>query len=401
MRLSASLSLLLLFATACDNNLAAPGICPDYCPPSRIEVIDAIIADGVERDSSYRGYLHTHRATSLQVTTGGMIESYGVVRFFRFSEEGITDTTTATPMPVVAIDSFGVNLIVDARSPGTGDFELALFRLPATVDSATTFSDLQSVFLDSTEIALASFSGVEAEDSLSVVIPGDAFPTLEEDGGVVAIGISMRSVEPAYVDIATSDKSALSISVTRFVQVDSADGELAARTETKYSAFDTFVFPDQPEAGPEALGVGGSPSAHSFLKIALPPFIVDSANVVRATLLLVPSEPVVGAPGDTIRVVVEGLAADFGPKSPILQVPDDSIEIYSSLATTGSTDTLRIDVTHVISRWKDDTTLVRALMLRAVREGATLSEFRFYSSESAIGKPGLHVTFVPPVVLEN
>ncbi len=399
MRLPASLSLLLL-ATACVENVTSPGICPDYCPPTRIQIVDTVIMAGVERDSSYRGYLPTHRAASMQITTGGTVESYGVIRFIRFSEEVAIDSAASTLGPVVAVDSFGVNLIVEARSPGTGDFELAVFRLPVSVDSTTTYADLQSTFVDSTEIAAASFSGLEAADTIAIIIPGDAFPTLEEDSAV-AVGISMRSVEPAYVDFQTSNLATNTLSITRFVQVDSADGQLAARTDNTPVGYDSFVFPDVPAAGPAALGVGGSPSARAFLKIALPPRVVDSSSVIRATLLLVPAEPVLGAPGDSIRIVAEGIAADIGPKSPIKQVPDDSIAVYSGLTMTGSTDTLRIDVTHVIAPWKNDSNLVRGLMLRAVREGGTLGEFRFNSSVSAVGAPALHVTFVPPVVNGN
>jgi len=300
----------------------------------------------------------------------------------------------------LAVDSFRVNLSVDARSAGTGDFELAAYRLPISLDSTTTYADLQSTFSDSAEIALTTFSGVGTEDTVHLIIPGDAFPTIEEDSSV-AVGIAMRSVEPAFVDFRTTNRSVNSLSLTRFVQVDSVDGLPAARSDTTFVAFDSFVFPELPEAGPAALSVGGSPSARSFLKIQLPPRIVDSSSVIRATLLLVPAEPVVGAPRDSIRIVAEGLAADIGPKSPIRQVPPDSVEAYSGLTTTGSTDTLRIDVTHVIAPWTNDTSLVRALMLRAVREGGTFGEFRFNSSLSAIGAPALHVTFIPPVVTGN
>ena len=37
-RLPASLSLLLL-ATACVEDVASPGVCPDFCPPTVIQVI--------------------------------------------------------------------------------------------------------------------------------------------------------------------------------------------------------------------------------------------------------------------------------------------------------------------------------------------------------------------------
>jgi hypothetical protein len=336
----------------------------------------------------------------MQITTGGPVDSYGVVRFGAFADAVPLDTTSGSEVPVIAVDSFGVKLIVDARSPGTGEFELAVYRLPASVDSTTTYADLETIFSDSTEIGATSFPDTEAEDTITVILPADAFPTLEDDSAVAAIGISLRSAQPAFVDIRTRDNSLNSLWITRFVQVDSADGQAAARTDRTDAGFDTFVFPDLPVLGPSSLGVGGSPSSRAFLKLQLPSAVIDSSNVIRATLLLVPTEPVLGAPGDTIRIVAEGLAADIGPKSPIKQVPEDSIVAYSGLSTIGSTDTLRIDITHVVAPWRDSTR-VRALMLRAVREGRTFGEFRFNSSVSAIGSPAVRVTYVPPVNIGN
>jgi hypothetical protein len=382
------------------EDIVSPGACPDFCPHTNIQIVDTVFTGSIVRDSSYRGYLPTHGATSLQVTTGGVVDSYGVIRFGRFGTEVPLDTSGADEVPVISVDSFGVNLIVDARSPGTGDFELAIYRLPISVDSTTTYADLQSTFSDSVEIVAAPLSAVGAEDTIEVVLPGDAFPTLEDDSAV-AVGIAMRSANPAYVDFRTINRLRNQLWITRYVQVDSADGQAAARTDETYGVFDTFVFPDIPAAGPAALGVGGSPSARAFLKVDLPAAVIDSSSVIRATLLLVPAEPVIGAPGDTIRILAEGLAADIGPKSPIMQVPADSVGAYSGVTTTGSTDTLRIDITHVIEPWRNNPTLVRTFMLRAVREGGTFGEFRFNSSTSAIDTPALHVTFIPPVAMGN
>jgi len=390
----ASLSLLLL-AGACAEDIAAPGACPDFCPTTGIQVVDTVVVASIFRDSSYSGYVPTHQAESMQLTTGGAFESHGVVRFQSFSDSVYLDTATTDLRPVIAIDSFSVRLVYDARSDGTGDFEFVFHRLPASVDSTVSYADLESFFNDSIELGTAWVTSEETSDSIDAVLPGDALPISEEDSSVVAIGLSVRSVEPAFVTLPTINSDYQYLQITRFVQVDSADGELAARSDTTNAAFDTFVFTDPPAPAATALQVGGSPSIRSFLHVALPSYIVDSSDVIRATLLLVPAEPVVGAPGDTIRILAEGLAADIGPKSPIVQVAADSIDFFSGLASVGSSDTLRIDVTHIVAPWKNYPDLSRSLMLRAVLESGTLGEFRFNSSVSAVGTPALQVTYVP------
>ena len=400
MRLLASLSLCLL-ATACVEDILAPGACPEFCPQRRIEVVDTVLTAIIDRDSSFVGYRPTYEAANLQLTTGGVVESFGVIRFRPFDDQVYIDTSTADLRPVIAVDSFSLQLVFEARSVGTGDFEFVLHRLPATVDSTTTYADLESFFKDSTELTSVLVTSEASSDTIAAVFPGNAFPTLEEDSSVAAIGLTMRSVEPAFVNLPTTDRSFDYLRITRFVQVDSADGQPAARADSTYTAFDTFVFPELPAVGATALPVGGSPSQRTILHVALPPRIVDSSSIVRATLLLVPSEPVVGAPGDGIRILAEGLAADFGPKSPIVQVPVDSIEFFSGLALVGSSDTLRIDVTHILAPWKNNPSAPRALMLRALVEAGTFGEFRFNSSVSVVGAPALHVTFIPPSLIGN
>jgi hypothetical protein len=337
----------------------------------------------------------------MQITSGGSIESHGVIRLLPFPDSVAIDTASDETRPVIAVDSFRLDLIVDAASQNEAGFELLVFRLPASVDSTTAYTDIQATFTDSTELASILVTDVSTEDTLAIPLHADAFPTLVDDSAVAALGISIRSTEPAFLNLETLNNSPGSIRIARFVQVDSADGQPAARTDITNAAFDTFVFSDIAPSAPTALDVGGTPSARAFLHVELPPRIIDSSSVIRATLLLVPEEPVVGAPGDSIRILAEGLAADIGPKSPVVQVPRDSIGIYSGLASVGSSDTLRIDVTHIIAPWKNDPDAARVLTLRAVREAGTLAEFRFGSSASTFAAPALHLTFVPQVVIGN
>ncbi len=401
MRRLAWLSLLLLAAAACTEEITSPGPCPDFCPPAQIQVVDTVIAAGIEQDSSFSGYVDTHRAVTMQITTGGVAESHGVLRFTPFTDSMLVDTSSADLRPIIAIDSFSVNFVLSARSADAGELELLVHRLPISVDSTTAYQDLRSIFGDSVELASKTLTPADTTDSVAVVLPGDAFPTLEEDSLVAAVGVSLQSVEPAFVDIKTSNQSVNAVSITRFVQVDSADGQPAARSDTAFAAFDTFVHSEIQAPQPTALVVGGTPSTRTFLHVVLPSRIVDSSSVVRATLMLVPTEPVVGAPGDSIRVLAQALLADIGPKSPIRQIPSDSVEAYSGLATVGTSDTLHIDVTHIITRWKDDADATRSFLLRAVREAGALAEFRFNSSVSALGGPALHVTYVPPAEIGN
>ena len=110
--------------------------------------------------------------------------------------------------------------------------------------------------------------------------------------------------------------------LTRFVLVEAGGDSLLERRDLRSPEFDGFVDTDLPSPLAGSLLIGGTPSSRTFVRVALPSFIMDSSNIVRAHLLLVPVEPVLGAPSDTFEVVAEALGADFGAKSPILSLPD-------------------------------------------------------------------------------
>ena len=185
------------------------------------------------------------------------------------------------------------------------------------------------------------------------------------------------------------------------MQVDSSEsGVTAPASDSVPVVFDSFVFPQPTTAGPDTLSVGGAPAARSLLRTNLPSGIVDSSSVVRAILAIVPSEPVMGASGDSILIVAEGLSADLGAKSPVIGQPGSGAAGGGfAYVTVGQTDTVRIEITELVRARKVDPLLPRTLSLRAFDEGGSAAAIRFHSSRIAIGAPALELTYVPPVVL--
>ena len=142
--------------------------------------------------------------------------------------------------------------------------------------------------------------------------------------------------------------------------------------------------------------MGGIPSARAFLRFELPPIVMDSSDIVRATLVLVPDGPVQGAPGDSVLLRAFALTADLGPKSPF-SVPTTSDTIVPGLVAVpvGSTDSIRVDITHIVRPWQTSPDFPRAVLLLVVPEAGTLGEIRLHSSRSLQGHPALRLTYVP------
>ncbi|MFQ5703110.1 MAG: hypothetical protein ACE5HT_03730 [Gemmatimonadales bacterium] len=390
---------LFALAVACTEDIAAPGACPEFCPSTQIRVIDTILSGIVERDSSFRGYVTPQQASQMQLVSDGTISSRAMIKFLRF-DDSVALSTFGSDKPVVATDSFQITLNLERRSATDSSLSLTIHRIPVGIDSTTTSADLDPFFSDSTLIARIPLADTVTPGPLTVILPPTAFPALATDSLITAIGIAVESQNPAFAEI-SANGSGNGASIKRWIQVDSADGVTAQRTESQQVDFDSFTTTSIAPPGSDALFVGGSPSARALLRVNAPAFIVDTSNVIRATLIMVPSEPVIGPPGDTVRVQAESLVSDFGPKSPIVPLPSDSLLFGSALLPVGSTDTVRIDITHIVLPWRNNPMVPRSFMLRVTPEGSGIGEYRFNSSRAAFGRPQIQFTFIPPAGSEN
>jgi hypothetical protein len=387
-------------ATGCTEDLFAPGVgaCPAFCPPEQVAVVDTMLLDAVLADSAYRGYVLPHEAGAMQLVAdpgGALPTSRVIVRYLPFAERLLLRAGDTTTGAVLATDSFGIRVSVQAR--GGAGLELAFYRLPVTVDTSTAFGDLDPYFADSTRLAIVALPDTLTADSVTARFAADAFPTLDADGRAAAVGVELRAVDRGFVLLGSLEGADAPI-VTRYVQLDSA-GVSVPRVEGKLPAVDAFVAPDVPPPSADLLRVGGAPSARSLLRFTLPPRILDSSTVVRATLILVPAAPAVGAPGDTLHLLAQGVSVDVGAKSPLIPVAEDTVLVQRVAVPVGVADTVRLDITTLVLAWAADSTRPRSIMVRAVPEGGAFAEGLFGSSASPASRPAVQITFVPPLNL--
>ena len=391
-----------LTTTACNENVVSPAVCPEFCPPATLEVFDSIVPASVERDSAFRGYVVAHVSKQAQVAADDTVESNPIFRFQAFEDSiQLGGGFGTVARPVLETYSFRLRLTLSRRSldtAGTEVPELPVYRLPADIDSNTTQADLEPYFQDSTEVTAIPLPDSVTRDTLSGVFPGDAFPTFGEDSNVVALGLGYRFSRPGYADIVTSDSMFLATILIRFAKVDSIDGTPVEVSDTVGIDFDSYVHPPPPTIDPNLLSFGGAPAGRTLIRANLPNDIVDSSSVVRATLILVPTEPVWGITGDSLIVVAEALWYDLGAKSSIVVSPLDSV---LQRIPVGWTDTVRVEVTHIVRAWKSSATLPHTISLRVLPEAGSIAEARFNSSRSPVGQPVIEISYVPPIVVQG
>jgi hypothetical protein len=409
---------LLAAAAACTEDLTTPGVCPEFCPPGEITVVDTLLADLVGRDSAFRGYVQAHQAAvMLAADLPGEIDSRATFRTTALASR-IRLTTDTVTSPVVGVDSMRIILTVPRRDTSARGLALALYRLPLALDSTTTFADLAPAFA-AAPIRVVQVDSLIALPGRKDTLTGDSV-TVDSAAGSLSVLISLDSAEVGYT-AADSARLALGIRasvdpgsgsgqasvaigagetapvITWFAKVDSLGFATVQRGLGAGVAFDGYVF-DPPAAALDAnLAAGGAPSARSLLRFARPATLFDSAQIVRATLVLMPVAAAVGSSADSFRVVAQRIAADLGAKSPLAgpSFSGDGSYFGATWVQPGSLDSVKVDITDMLRRWQADTTAPTAVFLRVDPEGGVLGEIRFAPSGNATLRPALLVTYVP------
>ena len=393
-------------AAACVERATAPATCPAYCPSGSLTVVDTLLRGAVSRDSAYRGYVPAHHAGVMLAAALPGIDSRAI---FQLAPLGVrvalgTDTTTS---PIIGVDSLRLFLSITRRDTAAHNLTLALYRLPLGIDSTTTFADLAGAFTDSLAKDSVNIDSLLARPNGKDTVTGDSVavdttkrvavvmrldssqaPYTSADSGTLALGIRVGADSLASI--------ALTVDTIRwFVKVDSIHGSdttLVHKLYTRGVTFRSFVFDPPPAPFGSMLAVGGVPSARSIVRLSVPRAILDSAQIIRATLILVPAVPASGAPADSFKIEAHTVLADFGAKSPLVF---DATRTDTALIRIGATDTLTIEITNLVQFWATDTLAPTTVMLRSQAEGANLAEIRFFSSATPASAPVLRLTYAP------
>ena len=404
----------LTAATACTEDVTAPGHCPDFCPSGSITGVDTVLQTVVQRDSAFRGFVRPHEAnTLLAATLAGAIDSRAIFRTIPIGDSLVVESSTATMGEIVGVDSLKLALTITRRDTSAHNLTLVYYRLPLSIDSTTTFVGLAASWTDSLRslnvdsvYALAGHVDPLRGDSVfvdttthyvTVIAKLDSAmaPFVPADSGKVAFAVRVVAESRASIALG-SVESGIGPRITWYAEVDSVGKDTVPRSASTGDRFDSFVFKLSPAVDTtldSTLAVGGMPVARSIMRFALPRLIRDSVQISRATLVLVTARPPEGVPADSFTLSAHGVLADFSAKSPLSPDP-------SRVATTrvhigiARGDTVRIEMADILRSWQIDTLAPTALALRQIPEGTEFPEIRFEPSTNLALAPALHVTYV-------
>jgi hypothetical protein len=367
-----------LALAGCQEKLTAPADCPALCPGGQPQIFDEVFTAIPGADSSYPGYVQPHQARSLLVSNGlEGFEERALVRFLtRADSVSVRDTLRG-----YTIDSVALSFTIAARDTNVNGLELSIYRIAPGFDSSSTFAGVAPGFVPESLIAALPVPDTLNTGVIRTVFQGADLSRVQispADSGRLAVGIRLSA--PVFTGVRLGAVAGGTGPLfTTYATLDVPDtGTAKLRTIALSTAFNTYVSEVPQVSDTTLLAVGGAPSFRSLLRFSLPPRILDSATIVRATLELTPTAPILGLPTDVVQLEARSVLADVGGKSPVntqpLRVPVDTLEL-------GST-TVSIEAVRLIELWLGSNR-PSALVLALNPEGASFTKPVFYSTRAA------------------
>jgi len=393
---------IIALAAACTETLDTSVGCPDLCSNQQGQ-IETITIDPVVLDTTVSAATGLGTELSMLLATrGDTVDSRAVIRFDSIPERYIKSPTDTQLVSVV--DSARLRLRLDtvgAKIPGPVTIE----AYDVNTDAPDTLtSAVAALFTPDRLITSKTFAPADIKDSINIEIPGPAI--VARRGQRLRIGLralGQGSVQFRIFSVeagggaqlyfrADKDTTVRPIILAPFSKTPANLATIA------FSLSDYSLLVKGPPPGPpEALNVGGLPARRVYMRFDVPKFIADTAQIVRATLLLTQRPDLTGEVGDTVRVLAN---VSLAAKS----VTDLSRAAQIIAGTT--LDTLKIspadsglktlEVAQVIALWRSQNSeeTPRALILVSTTEGLAAVQARFFSIEAAPNlRPRLRISY--------
>lgn len=410
-------------ASGCATEDATTAGCPLLCPGRDVTALDTSF-NAVSFDTTLVGFpaQGDEGYVLLATAPGGTLDLRGLVRFDTVTSQ-FAPTFADTLRPVTAPDSAALVLRVDTLlSKADADFTVEAFDVDTTGVADTAMAPLAPLVRPGRLVATRTFSKDSIRDTLRVPLDPARLAAALAAQKRVRLALRVRSTGSAALYLGVVDVGR----GVRLTYRPAADSGLPRYTFQPTSATPatesavagtlrnrSWAVVGTPAVPARQFGVGGMPGSRAYLMFSIPSRIVDSTEVMRATLTLtqVPySGPrrrdtlslfpylVVAAPGIAIGRAGNLAIPPIGALRQALGVRSFTDSL--SLPVTGQ-GTRALDITAALREWRASgpTGMRRDLLLRIGPENYDPGQLRFHSSfatDPAV-RPRLRLVYTAPL----
>lgn len=401
---------LLAAFISCSENLDSSAACAVLCPSVGGE-IQNITLDAVTLDTTVQALAGLGAESGLLLASrGDSLETRVVIRFDSLPETFLPKGDTL--QPISSVDSAYIQLELDTLSiKGAGPFTIEAYDVDTTANDTSTAAIL-ALFRPDRLISSQLYARSDLKDTVRFYLSNDVLLNKIQDSARLRVGFRLTSPASAQLVFASAElgvRPQLSFratpdTATAPLTVVSLSGSPASDPILKSHLSDYTILVKSPPPAPLTdLAVGGIPPRRAYLRFDIPASIVDSSNVVRATLILnqIPNQAL--DPNDTLRLLPGLSLAGNAVKDPTraAQIVTD-IALDTVFVLPGSSGPVKVELARAFAVWRTQSpdTTARAIVLRSQKEGLSAVEVRFSSSSAPVGlRPQLRISYTPKVPL--
>ena len=407
----AAAAALIVLLAGCSEQVTSSLACPKLCADESAVLRDTVLTQSVVLDSTFTGFPRVGAASNLTLVAQGDTADVRVVARFDTLPAHYRPTGATADTIITRVDSATLIVVIDTTVPRpTVPVRIEAFDVDTTA-SDTLPRSLLPLFRADRSLGSRTFAVAELKDTLRVPISNAAvlakltagrrlrIGLRAFNGGTGGEGVRLRlsRAGAAKVRFRVSPDTLVAPDTVSLLSQTPVDIPLLA---TNLAFYPVIASPTLPPPPVSTLAVGGLGGARSYLQFQIPPIVLDSVQVIRATLLLTqrPSR-FAGAQRDTLRMVTH----------PVVASPNFTDLYTAAQFIAGAVDTLRlvpadsgvreIEIVNLVRTWRavGTTNTTRAIVLRAVEEGDAAGEANFFSSDAVdpTVRPRLRLTYVP------
>jgi hypothetical protein len=401
---------LLAAFISCSENLDSSGACAVLCPPVGGDVqnitLDAVVLDTTVQALSGLGA----ESGLLLASRGDTLETRVILRFDSLPTKFLPSGDTS--QAIQSVDSAYILFKLDTLTiKGTGPFTIEAYDVDTTANDTSTAA-LLPLFRPDRLISSQLFSRAQLTDSLRYFISNSALLNKIQTTARLRIGLRLTAPGSAQLLLAaaesgvpgtlsfraTPDTLTSRITTTPFSSTPTDDPVVKAHLS------DYTILVTSPPRGPlTELSVGGMPARRTYIRFNIPSSIIDSATVVRATLILNQIPNAGPDPGDTLRLLPGLVLAGNAVTDPTAasQIATD-IALDTVFVVPGASGPKEVELARAFAVWRTQSadTTARAIVLRSAREGLSAVEVTFSSSNAPLAlRPQLRISYTPRIPL--
>jgi hypothetical protein len=403
----------LLFALGCSEQVTSSIACPELCTDESATLRDTVLTGALVLDTTFTGF------PLLGESRGGARGARGATADVRIIAR--FDTLPSTFLPpapqpdslIAFVDSVAYLFQVDTTfQKPTVPLTIEAFDVDTTA-ADTVPTTLLPLFRDDRLIGSATYLPANVKDTLQLPLDRAAVLAKIRAGAHLRIGLRMRTPQGQTASLlvtgsqftprvrfrVSADTTVLPDTVFPVSNTPTTDASIASSL-LLYALHAAGALPAPTS---DRLALGGIAGARSYLRFDIPGIVLDSVQVIRASLQLTqrPSR-FLGGNRDTITVITQPVVAG-----------EAVTDIYTASQFLGSTltfpvDTLRLiprdsgfqslEIVRIVQAWRivGTTRTPRALVIRAREEGLLAGELNFFSADAPEAvRPRLRLTYVP------